>query len=232
MNLELLEVKEVKFLPVAELQLPISNPSYQGQLHLHTVPSQTEIAQGRNEIIPPITPKRGCRGFDPATPLWQILLPYTPTKPYYGSSTVRQKKYGDTTERPLRERRPISSASPGRIVGRLYRRYGTPPPRPKFGGLYNSEDSRLQGLDWSQLPDDESECIPTTQGFETPSPNIILEDYDSDDTIEAFAYHAATSPSTIVHYRSTMRRRMKKLRGGACGNALTIHGPMVELAVG
>ncbi|KAK6522146.1 hypothetical protein TWF281_002712 [Arthrobotrys megalospora] len=152
------------------------------------------------------------------------------------------------------KRRPIGSATARRIFARQYRRYGTPPPRPNFGGLHTNENSKLQGLDWNKLPDikpprktrrppsqstvtpksmandGNSGSAPTSQIARPQSPNILYDGYDSDDTLDAFAHHAAASPTALVHYRAIMRRRMKK-RSGACGNALH-SGHSLSVSVG
>ncbi|KAK6502339.1 hypothetical protein TWF506_002920 [Arthrobotrys conoides] len=162
-----------------------------------------------------------------------------------------QKVFEGSTVRVPRKRKPLGPVTAARLQSLHYRCFGTPPRRPRFGVLYEKESSKLHGLDWSQLPDinaprpsRQSVATPSTPAKPNnndrisplsaprpPSPNIINEDRDSDDTVDVFAYYAATSPTTLICYRALMRRHMKKSQGG-CGNGGAISGSSVALTAG
>ncbi|KAK6341977.1 hypothetical protein TWF730_001458 [Orbilia blumenaviensis] len=168
-----------------------------------------------------------------------------------------QAKPGEFTRLFPKTRIPIGSAAAQMLVNWHLYHYGPPPRRPKFeeSCAYKAK-SRLQGLDWADLPDinaprrvrsipvdfegtpeitekdtnNERELTPTDQDCQTQprSPTIIYDDYDSDDTLDVFAQHAATSPMVLVRYRTMMRKKRKKVQG-SCGSTLESVQPLIPI---
>ncbi|KAK6330860.1 hypothetical protein TWF718_003060 [Orbilia javanica] len=240
-------LKEETNLPIIR-DLSISN--LERKIHPYSPQSQK---RRRKALLTSPLRKRGRS--DPVTPPWQLILPYTPTKPPCYPDNMRQEMHKDFTDEPPKKRIPVGPATAKEIAARQYQYFGTPPRRPRFEDLYKEGSSRLRGLGWNQLPDintprrpppdriaftpasesptknNHGEYTHTTQHQGSQSPNIIFEDCDLDDTLSVFACYAATSPIVAIRYRSMMRKSMKKPQG-SCGNATVIGGSIVALSTG
>ncbi|KAF3284798.1 hypothetical protein TWF970_011081 [Orbilia oligospora] len=245
MDPEPVKVEEVELRPASNIPLT----SHSAQLR------RSQRIQNLQCKDPPTcttaSPPQKRQRLNPRTPPRQIIWPYTPIVRPLGLMIPCPKEFQGSTVRVPRERRPIGSVTVARIEALNYRCLGTPPRRPKFGSVYEKEESKLHGLDWSQLPDINvprrlrpPKTTPTTltktnkkennsppSAPRPPSPNIIQEDYDSDDTMDEFICYLGSSPTTLVFYRTMMRRHMKKQRGG-CGHGGATGGSSVLLAAG
>ncbi|KAF3215794.1 hypothetical protein TWF106_003654 [Orbilia oligospora] len=241
------KVEEVELQPASNI--PLTSHPAQPRRSQRIQNLQCKDAPTCTTTSPPQKRQR----LNPRTPPRQILWPYTPIVRPLGPMISCPKEFKGSTVRVPRGRRPIGSVTAARIEALNYRCLGTPPRRPKFGNIYEKEESKLHGLDWSQLPDINAprklrppKTTPTTptkpnkKEYTSPpsapiaksrSPNIILEDYDSDGTMDEFIYYVGSSPTTLVFYRTMMRRHMKKQRGG-CGHGGATGGSSIVLAAG